>query len=719
MKTVFLRALESNDKSETLRAAISQVTESSSNRRFDIDTKTFSAIPGSPFAYWVSAPLRKLFSDLPPFEADGRIARKGLTTSDDARYVRTWWEPRSEAIGRLWSPYAKGGAVRLFHSDLVCVVRWDRARRTIPGYIGRPGRESPTVECADLMGRPGLTWPLRAASFSPSIFPIDSVFSARGYVIQAPRQELMWLLALTSSSSFDSLFKMCLGRTGHPEFIVGVLQRLPLPGRLLDDLQRARLTKLARSAWSLRRSVDTCSETSHAFSLPALLQVVGDTLSDRSRAWIDRVRAIEVKFGSTRAEINSLCFALYGISEDDRRAITDGFSNGGIEADESTEGEEGNDFEEDADSENRTDADTLAAELVAWAVGVAFGRFDVRLAAGARPLPAEPEPFDPLPVCSPAMLTYDDGLPLAATPAGYPLEFPENGILVDDPGHARDLGNVVRSVFDEVFKPNAYTWWSEVGTQLDPKGRELRTWLASTFFDYHLQRYSRSPRKAPIIWQFSVPSGRYSVWVYAPHLTSDSFFQIQNEMVAPKLAHEERQLTRLIEGAGANPSAVDRKRIAAQASFVEEMRVLLDEVKRVAPLWNPMLNDGVVLTMAPLWRLVPQHKTWQKELKSKWDELAAGKYDWAHQAMHLWPGRVIAKCATDRSIAIAHGLEDVFWAEGDDGKWKTRPTPVRPLAELISERTSIAVQAALKNLLEAPVISSAGSRARRRTETAA
>jgi hypothetical protein len=28
--------------------------------------------------------------------------------------------------------------------------------------------------------------------------------------------------------------------------------------------------------------------------------------------------------------------------------------------------------------------------------------------------------------------------------------------------------------------------------------------------------------------------GRYSVWVYAPRLTSDSLFQIQNEMVMPK-----------------------------------------------------------------------------------------------------------------------------------------------------------------------------------------
>ena len=92
---------------------------------------------------------------------------------------------------------------------------------------------------------------------------------------------------------------------------------------------------------------------------------------------------------------------------------------------------------------------------------------------------------------------------------------------------------------------------------------------------------------------------------------------------------------------------------------------------------------------------------WQKELKSKWDEFAVGKHDWAHLAMHLWPERVVSKCAADRSVAIAHGLEDVFWVEGDDGKWEPRSTPTRPVDELVHERTSVAVQAALKELTEA------------------
>ena len=43
--------------------------------------------------------------------------------------------------------------------------------------------------------------------------------------------------------------------------------------------------------------------------------------------------------------------------------------------------------------------------------------------------------------------------------------------------------------------------------------------------------------------------------------------------------------------------------------------------------------------------------------------------------MHLWPERVVPKCATDRSLAIAHGLEEVFWVEGTDGKWTAALDP--------------------------------------------
>jgi hypothetical protein len=515
-------------------------------------------------------------------------------------------------------------------------------------------------------------------------------------------------LGLLNSSTADSLIKLSLGRGGHPQFDIGDLSSIPVP------LPDATVSGLANRAWSLKRSLDTRTEASHAFTLPALLQVGGDTLIARASAWAEHVRTIEAKFVAIQTEIDSCSFELYGIGEADRRAIVEGFGGGGDESSPIDEDDSEADADDEGNAENNTDAAGLAAELVSWAVGVAFGRFDVRLATGERQLPAEPKLFDSLPACSPAMLTGYERPPLTGEPAGYPLHIPENGILVDDLGHALDLIGAVRTVFDAVFGARADAWWSDVSILLDPRNQNLRTWLATGFFEHHLKRHSKSRRRAPIVWQLGVPSSRYGVWLYAHRLTRDSFFQIQNDTVTSKLSHEQNLLSSLTQSAGVNPSAKDRKEIAAQETLVEELHSLLDEVKRVAPLWNPSLDDGVILTMAPLWRLVPQVKRWQRELKNKWDELLAGKYDWAQIAMHLWPERVVPKCATNRSLAISHGLEDVFWIEGDDGEWKVRPIPTRPVDELVRSRTSVAVKAALKSLLEAPVANSNGDRGRGR-----
>ena len=81
--------------------------------------------------------------------------------------------------------------------------------------------------------------------------------------------------------------------------------------------------------------------------------------------------------------------------------------------------------------------------------------------------------------------------------------------------------------------------------------------------------------------------------------------------------------------------------------------------------------------------------------------------------MRLWPERVVPKCEKDRSLSIAHGLQDVFWFEDDDGKWKPRKTPTRPVNELIAEKSSAAVKAALKSLLDAPEPSGSIKRGRK------
>jgi len=300
-------------------------------------------------------------------------------------------------------------------------------------------------------------------------------------------------------------------------------------------------------------------------------------------------------------------------------------------------------------------------------------------------------------------------VPLDAAPVDYPLSFHADGIIIDDQGHTSDLVSCSRAVFEEIFdQPESR--WSEATEFVGARNQDLRSWLVKDFFGYHIKQYSKSRRKAPIYWQLATPSASYSVWCYYHCLTRDTFFRVANDYVTPKVEHEERKLNAMCQEAKPNPSSKQRKTIDVQETFIAELRAFATEVTRIAPLWNPNLNDGAIINFAPLWRLVPQHKAWQKECKKVWDKLIKGDYDWAHLAMHLWPERVVPKCQDDRSLAIAHGLEDVFWQQNEKGKWVAKDEPKdgweTEIEKLITERSSTAVKAALESLLSAHVPSS-------------
>jgi hypothetical protein len=379
----------------------------------------------------------------------------------------------------------------------------------------------------------------------------------------------------------------------------------------------------------------------------------------------------------------------------------------GLDAFDEANDEEGTDTAEDEDVAQAGGSgltiETFAAFWVSYGFGCSMGHWDAnspRSAEAGRP--DIPTPFDPLPACSPGMLTGDDGLPLASPPPGYPIAFPIDGILVDDPGHDRDLLARIHQVFTVLFASDADDRLAEAVSILDPSAQSLRPWLRRTFFEEHIQRYSKSRRKAPIYWRLGTPSGSYSVWIYLHRFNKDTLHRVLNDHVAPKLRYESGKLAALQSEGGPSPSPSQRRALADQETFVDELRALQDELDRVAPLWDPDLDDGVVINASFLHRLFAHTRAWQRECESHWQKLQKGEYDWAHLAMRLWPERVVPKCTEDRSLAIAHGLEDALWLEGTDGKWRPQPVTDEQIAALVQERTSTAVKDALRRMGETP-----------------
>lgn len=623
--TTFLRLLEAKDKNNALNTAI----HTGGNNVFEVDPASFFQIPGAPFAYWVSEAVRSTFKCFPAFNNEQRTVKQGLATADDFRFIRVWWESH----GPGWFGFAKGGSFSRFYADMPVVVNWASDGAEIKNNLNEKGGIRSNVwmlrdTATNYFLQPGLTWPLRGINFSAQVVPKNSIFSVAGKMAFAPFDELEAWLAIFNSRPFDYLVRLFAGKVGGVQYEAGLIGGIPVTP--MSTEQCLQLSRLARRGWSLKRMLASTEEKSHAFLLPTAL---------RSRIGDFDPQIMSEELTNIQVKIDDITFSLYGFSDSDRAAALgdQGLSASGefseIIADE------------ELDEENAPVIDKTAG-LLSWAVGVAFGRFDWRLATGERQAPPEPEPFDPLPEKSPGML------PDEAEPFHH-----HSGILVDDSGHPHDLPHLIEEVLNRVSVPVP---------------DNVRRWLQKDFFSFHLQRYSKSRRKAPIYWPLSTTSGSYTLWIYYPFLTSQTLFTAVNDFLdGPngKLTQVSRECAELRQK-GSSRSSDDEKSYEMLQTFEQELTDLRDTLLKIAPTYQPNHDDGVQITAAPLWPLF-RHKPWQKVLKDTWTKLEKGDYDWAHLAMNYWPDRVREKCKIDKSLAIAHGLESLY-VEPEVAPKKTR-----------------------------------------------
>jgi hypothetical protein len=612
----------------------------------------FRSLPGQPIAYTLLSPAAKLLASGETLDGCDVDVNVGMMTGDDFRYIRTWWECPVNGSAE-WRDYEKGNGFARFLSDPMVRVRatndFSEASAEIASKYGSASR---FIMNRARYGQPGLVYTrITVKGFSVRFLLPHQVFSGAGLAIfPKDLRSVSPLCAYLNSRAVEhSLAALTDGR----KWEAGYVRNAPVPQEVLGDTELGSLSRAGAEQTLLRLSLDETTRFFCGLSAPAVAE--------------SRCLGVSVALRDVLTRIDEFSMCRLGLTEQEKLSI---------------------DAEVDsmpgwlAREESQLTEDEWEARQMSYFLGRVFGRWRDDVESIVPPSLSD---------------LIERGLPSLPPAAGNGPGF-HRSILVDDQGNADDIAVLMAALGAD--------GGSSTGED------ECRSWLRRQAFDEHLGLYSACRRRAPIYWRLGLATNRYSVWIYFHALSRDTLFRIQNDYVAPKLAHEERRLESMRSEFGNRASALHRRELAAQEAVIEDLRAFLEDVKRVAPLWSPNLEDGVIVNFAPLWRLVSHHKPWQKELKVTWDALCDGKYDWSHLAMHLWPERVIPKCARDRSLAIAHDLEDVFWVEETDGKWTARKEPTRSVDELVRARISPAVKAALKSLLDASIGSGRGSPAR-------
>lgn len=590
----------------------------------------FDAIPGSPWVYWITTKLRNIFSKSKNL-AEIAPPRQGLATADNFRFLKYWWEvgtdriafncgsrEKSEELLIKWYPYMKGGSFKRWYGNQAYTINYGQNGFELKAWAdplyGNSGW-SRIIKSTDFYFRRCVSWSdLTSGRFSARLSPGGFIFDVKGS--SAFPENIPLTLALLNSS-FAYYILNLLNPT--VSFQVGDLSRLPVP-----NTSSLKIENLVKEAIELSKTDSKEDETTYDFIMPA--------------AWktgIEDVTARHQELAEIEHQIDDEVYQLYGISNEDRAAIevelgdTSIFNPGDDDEDKTSTADE----ETESSQIPSLTHEDLARQWISYAVGMVMGRFQPGIENGL------------------GRGHFSDDINEKLQKLTDP-----DAILVLDEGHSDDLPQKVLSALAIMLNEKQVGEVVKAATGKDgPTDELLRNYLERTFFKEHIRQY----RKRPVYWLLQSPKKNYGVWLFHEKMNADTLYRIRTEYVVPKINLLEKQINDIRH-------EYDRAEGKKQREFEKQMAGLndvLDDIREFQKLltfiseergYKPRIDDGVLLNMAPLWELIP---SWQAEPKKAWKALEWGDYDWAHQAMDHWPDRVRKKCLTNKSFAIAHGLE--------------------------------------------------------------
>jgi hypothetical protein len=678
--TTVIRAIADQDRKRALDDCVGAYRSGHTDSRvFEGERRTFRLLPGSPFVYWVSSQTIQQFASDRQFEPDIGAVRVGLQTGDDPRFVRAVWEVRPEDTQfcyyptdgsefcrfddpvvqdyfkrrndgtPTWAFHVKAGASQPWYSPITLKINWSINGKQLRNFIDSKGKLRSRPQNVAFYYQPGFSWTRRAVRFYPYIIPGNCIPSVSRYMAFPDHGKHVEALAVFASRLASAFLRFYGEKFEFPNFLVDNVKMLPWPELRADANEY--FGNLIGGEVERRRKAYQNFEPFHEFVVPSKI-----------RDFTDAGRALGFDPQSLLGEEGERFVAeAYGFDAEQAVAVERDLREALAYQRGSLEGDDGEDDNADNDKDFVLDLSPYATEEahISYLVGCAFGRWDIRFATGERALAPLLDPFAPLPVCPPGMLQNEKGLPAknGEVEGAYPVNIAWSGVLVEDEGHPADIVERVRQCAQVVWSNDADRVEEEACQALGEK--TLRDYFKrpSGFFADHLKRHTKSGRRAPIYWPLSTASVSYTLWLYYPVLTDQTLYTAANDFVGPKLEATSRLTTEL--RTRTDRSRDEERQLEQLQDLEAELKELEDELLRLAPTWKPNHDDGVQITAAPLWRLF-RYRPWQTVLKETWEKMEKGDYNWAHLAMSYWPQRVREKCCTDKALAIAHNLEELY-----------------------------------------------------------
>lgn len=557
----YVRLVDGANEEAKSAALVEAIQNSDCGWLYRANQQDFKKIPGSPIAYWASNALFEMFAGRDPLK-DNIPFKEGLTTGDNDRFLKLWWEVPQQLIGLgfsecaeaettayKWFPCTKGGQFRKWYGNNEFIINWKQNGKELRAFKGS------TIRSAQYYFNEALTWSTLSSSDVSFRYIKNGFIPDHKGSMCYPLQHPAYIAAFLNSSTTMSLLKIMCPTL---DFAKGTLEQLPQPSTSSDEIDN--VNHLAKANISISILDWDSYETSWDFAeLPLLKQNHNDSLQQAFEQWKQECNDRFFQLKANEEELNRIFAEIYGM--EDEVPIEVPLDKVSVHYVVDTM----DDLPEDWGNTSyvRTKRDEVVS-LISYAVGCMMGRFSLD-----RPGLILANQGDGLQeyldqVSNPTFQPDADGI-IPFTDVEY-FHDDATGLFVD----------FMRTAFGEA---NLEQNLQFVADALDGSGtprQAIREYFRNDFFADHCKTYSvQSAGKRPVYWLFdSGKKGGFRALFYMHRYTLDLLARLRTEYVHPQQERYRTQISHIDE---AMPTADKR----AQADLKKQRKKLSEQLAEI------------------------------------------------------------------------------------------------------------------------------------------
>ena len=301
---------------------------------FFIQQEKFSTIDGTPIAYALSSKLIEAFQNEKKV-IDIATTRLGMTTADNNRFTRLWYEiPRQEMIEnastaeevlnakKKWVPYNKGGQYRKWYGNNDFVVNWENDGYEIKNFADDKGHIRSTVPNTEYYFKHCLTWSkVTAGSIAFRYRTNGSIFDVAGACLFG-NEHLNYLLGFLNSKVALNILNVLSPTLNYEGSHIASLpvivdqEKLPVVEKLVEENIR-----ISKEDWdSFEQSWDFCR---HPLIPSINCYGRNERIETYYNSWI---QICQERFNTLKAneeELNNIFISVYGLQNELEPSVED------------------------------------------------------------------------------------------------------------------------------------------------------------------------------------------------------------------------------------------------------------------------------------------------------------------------------------------------------------------------------------------------------------